>query len=75
MEQNEIVIRIKTFFLERGHDIEEHTDLFESGALDSMGVLELVAFLEDQIGFDFDATQMVGSNFQSVNAIMKLIKS
>ena len=52
---------------------DEDTDLFKSGVIDSMGVMELVAFLEEKYNLNLDAKQMTADNFRTVNSIVCLI--
>jgi len=53
-----------------GRDPEELTDsgsLLEMGIIDSTGVLELVAFLEERYGIHVDDTELVPDNLDSLN--------
>jgi acyl carrier protein len=62
------------FFAERGFILDSHSDLFDSGALDSIGVLELVGFLECKLSIRFDASIMVMENFKTIEKICTLIR-
>ena len=73
MELNEKKNLITKFLEERGFIVETDKDLFEAEAIDSMGIIDLVVFLEEKIGVRFDAAQMKAENFRSVDAIMDLI--
>ena len=73
MKKKEIKIYINSNFLSTGVEFDEDTDLFESGAIDSMGVMELVAFLEEKYDLNLDARQMTADNFRTVNSILHLI--
>ena len=53
---------------------DENTDLFESGIIDSMGVIELVSFIEERYDVSLDAKQMSADNFKTVNSILSLIQ-
>ena len=55
--------------------IEEHTSFLESGLIDSMGVLELVDFLEDQFGVAFGDDELVPENLDSIRNICRYLKS
>jgi acyl carrier protein len=50
-------------------DIQEDTMLFEEGIFDSMGLLNLIAFLEEKYGVKTDDTDLVEENFHSLWAI------
>jgi acyl carrier protein/D-alanine--poly(phosphoribitol) ligase subunit 2 len=52
-----------------GHD----EPLFTSGVIDSFGVLELIAFLEDTFRISIDTTRHELREFDTVNKIDRLI--
>ncbi|MCK7528364.1 MAG: acyl carrier protein [Ignavibacteriales bacterium] len=45
------------------------TPLFEKGIIDSTGVLELVAFIEDNFNITVTDEELVQENFSSLNAM------
>ncbi len=49
--------------------IKEETMLFEEGIFDSMGLLNLIAFLEEQFGVKTEDTDLMEENFQNLKAI------
>lgn len=53
----------------RRQPIEAEDDLFTSGILDSLGVLQMVLFIEEQFGVKVPDEDVVFENFQSVAAI------
>ena len=52
---------------------DEH--LFERGIVDSMGVVELVQFLEDQFGVDIGEDDVTEQNFSTLRSIAKFVVS
>jgi acyl carrier protein len=58
----------------RGGELGMDDPLFSSGIVDSFGVLELIAFLEDtfQIGIDTADHELI--EFDSVNRIVALVE-
>jgi acyl carrier protein len=54
--------------------IGENDNLLSSGALDSMGLLQLVAFIEDKFGVTISSDEFHPDNFQSLSAIANLIE-
>ncbi len=50
-------------------------DLLGSGVLDSLGILQLVAFIDEKLGVQVADEDVVLENFQSVNAIMNYLTS
>ena len=55
--------------------LDLNTPLFEKGIVDSTGVLELVAFIEDNFKVIVSDDELVQDNFSSLNAIEKFLQS
>ncbi len=53
-------------------DFSPDADLFEAG-LDSMGVMQLVMFLEEQFGKKVEPEELSRANFRSGNALAALV--
>ena len=51
------------------------TPLLEKGIIDSTGVIELVAFIEDNFNFTVSDEELVQDNFSSLNVIDKFLQS
>jgi acyl carrier protein len=51
------------------------TLLFEKGIIDSTGVLELVAFIEENYKVTVTDEELVQDNFSSINSIDSFLKS
>lgn len=49
------------------------TDLLLTGFVDSVGVFEIVAWLQQTTGVDIDPMHIVIENFQTVNQIVALV--
>lgn len=49
--------------------LNEDEDLLSAGILDSLAILQLVAFIEDQFGIKVPDEDVVFENFQSINAL------
>ncbi|MCP4074395.1 MAG: acyl carrier protein [Hyphomicrobiales bacterium] len=62
-------------FREDRHSLCETESLLESGLMDSTGVLELVAFLECDIGIEINDADIVPENLDSVQNITNFAKS
>ncbi len=48
--------------------------LIESGILDSVGLLRLVAFIEDQFGINIDDGEVSPDNFQTLNSMSAFLQ-
>ena len=55
-------------------DYEKETALIDSQLLDSFGVITLVAELEENCDITIEAAEMVPENFNSAEAIWKMIQ-
>jgi len=53
----------------RNAKLNEDDDLLSSGILDSLGILQLVAFIEKTFGIRITDEDVLFENFQSVNAM------
>lgn len=69
--------RIRAFLLEtfpalKSVSLDDATPLLEGGAVDSLGLLEIVTFLESECGARLDDEDVVVENFESIAAIERL---
>jgi acyl carrier protein len=58
----------------RGGALSPDDPLFSSGIVDSFGVLELIAFLEDTFHVSIDTARHELTEFDSVNRIVTLVE-
>ena len=49
--------------------LSDDQDLLSSGILDSLAILQVVAFIDEQFGIQVPDEDVVFENFQSVNAL------
>lgn len=62
----------ETTFIEQ-EVIQDDTMLFEEGIFDSMGLLSLITFLDEELGVKTDDKDLTEENFQSINAIVAFL--
>lgn len=55
--------------------IEPDTELLLSGLVDSLGVIQIVGWMEDRLGCEIDPIDVVLENFQSVAAMTRFVGS
>ena len=55
-------------------DWENETALIDDRLLDSFGVISLISELEDQFEVEIDASEIVPENFNSADAMWKMIQ-
>lgn len=79
--QTEIDIKdkIKEYILESTfEDVKNITDdtlIFEEGVLDSMGLLFLIEFLQEEFNVTTNDDELVVQNFESINKIVAYLNS
>lgn len=56
-------------------DFENETKLIDNGILDSFDIVSLVAELSDEFDVEITPKDLIPSNFNSVDAITKLVES
>ena len=66
---------VDNFLFGDGVKLTNETPLFEKGIIDSTGVLELVAFIEDNFKVTVTDEELVQENFYSLIAIEKFLQS
>jgi len=71
MNKEQISIALKEFILEkfplaRKRGIDHDTFLLQSGIVDSLGILELVAFIENEFGITVSDDELMPENFQNI---------
>lgn len=53
--------------------IRDETMLFEEGIFDSMGLLNLISFLEEKYGVQTEDTDLLEENFQNLISIEEFV--
>jgi acyl carrier protein len=53
-------------------ELTRHTNLIESGLLDSIGFVELIVFMEGQTGCNIDLTDVDPSEFSTVGGLSRV---
>ncbi|MBW3600413.1 MAG: acyl carrier protein [Planctomycetes bacterium] len=61
------------FPLARQRGLGAEDSLLESGVVDSLGVLDLMAFLESEFNVSISDEEMVSENFKSVSRLADLV--
>lgn len=75
-----IEIQIKDYiaknllFSDNGFPYPEDTSFLEEGIVDSVGVMELVAFVEEKFGLKIDDMDVTPDNFDSVSKLAAFIR-
>lgn len=76
----EIEAQVRSFiednflFREDRSSLSDTESLLEAGLIDSTGILELVAFLEERFKIDIADADLVPANFDSIQAIVAYVE-
>jgi len=75
---NEIQPRVRAFILQkfppaRKRGLTDDLLLLESGIIDSLGVLDVVGFLEETFGIKVEDEELTPENFGSVNCMVSFV--
>ncbi|HUF70777.1 MAG TPA: acyl carrier protein [Longimicrobiales bacterium] len=54
--------------------IDENEPLIDGGLIDSMGLMQLITFIEDRTGVRVPDDEVVPDNFQTVTSIDQLVQ-
>jgi acyl carrier protein len=63
----------KNFIYSDAKKLNDDESLLGSGVVDSTGVLELIAFLEEVFKIKFADSELIAENFDSVNKIVSFV--
>jgi acyl carrier protein len=72
MEEIKLEVRnfvVENFLFGNANGLADDTSFLEAGILDSTGVLEVVAFLEQQFGVRVDDDELTPENLDSISSI------
>ena len=77
-QRNPVSTSIRVFVLEqypacRQRNLQDTDSLIDSGIVDSMGILELVAFVESDFGVVVEDTDLTPENFESIAALSDFV--
>jgi acyl carrier protein len=77
MDKDQVKRQLKAYLVEsmQGEPgaITDSTSLFDTNLLDSLGIVKLVAFMEEQYECTFDYEELTEENLSTVDAIASLI--
>jgi acyl carrier protein len=80
VQADAVVARVKGFLIEkfplaRKRNLQNGDNLIDSGIVDSLGILDLVAFLESQFGLHVFDEELLPENFQTIECIAALVRT
>lgn len=66
---------LKDAFKDRINNLQPDTPLLSSGLLDSLGILDLVEFVENKFHITFNGHEMVPQHFETITSLATLIQN
>jgi acyl carrier protein len=66
---------ISHFHLSRIHDLGDEDSLLDAQLIDSLGILELVHYLEETFGIEVTDDDLSPENFDSIDALARFVGS
>ena len=66
---------INNFMFGQGELLEDDTDFFDKGIIDSTGTLELVSFIEENYNISVLDNELIKENLSSLTKVNEYIKS
>lgn len=58
----------------RNNDLQDDTDIFATGFVNSLFAMQLVLFVESQFGIRVERQDLKLDNFRSINALANLVE-
>lgn len=55
-------------------NLSDSDQLIESGIIDSLGIMKLIGFLEDNMSVQIDDMELIPENFSTIEAITSLVE-
>ena len=59
----------------QGVEFEDESSLLDSGVIDSLGILDLVTFMEESFDIEASDEDLVPENFDSISALVRFVES
>jgi acyl carrier protein len=66
---------LKKFPLARKQDLKNSDALLESGIVDSLGVLDLVNFIEQEFSINVEDEELTPENFQTIDRLAAFVET
>jgi acyl carrier protein len=68
--------KLRAYIKDTAHtEVDYDRPLVEQGIIDSMGVMDLIAFIQSSFGVEFTDEDLTAENFQNIQTIAELIES
>lgn len=75
MLKDTIMAYVKEISDGKGAEVDEQTDLFEEHILESLEIISLLSYLQDEFNISFSAEDLDFANFQTVDKIVDWVNN
>jgi acyl carrier protein len=65
---------IENFLFGDGNDLEETTDFFKTGIINSTGIIELISYIEEMYNITVEDNELNVENFRTLSAVCQYIE-
>ena len=65
---------VENFLFEEDKNLKKDTSFLENGIINSVGILELVLFLEETFGFTVDDEELIPENLDSIANVVNYVQ-
>ncbi|MGO4529170.1 acyl carrier protein [Paenibacillus sp. 2TAF8] len=62
-------------YLNRQHELKDHEDILKSGYFNSLFIMQLIAFIEQEFEIVIENEELSMDNFRSIEVISNFIRS
>ena len=73
IEERVYAFLLEKFPLARKAGVDKNTPLLEKGILDSLGILDVVSFLENEFSITISDDDLVPENFQTLHTLASFV--
>jgi len=75
--RNDIIKFVKDELIgdEEQSELSDQTNLIDTGIVDSMGIMKLLTYLEDQFSITLNTDELMPENFESIDRICSLLEA
>jgi acyl carrier protein len=77
MDEEKTMAKIKTFLAQQfpmTKNVGNDEPLLKNGLIDSLGILEVVSFLENEFGIVLSDEELLPENFESVGSLSNFVR-
>jgi acyl carrier protein len=77
VEEHQVADRIRSFLVQQfpaTKNVSNEDPLLKNGLIDSLGILDVVTFLEKEFGFTVTDEELLPENFESIRCLSNFVQ-